>query len=249
MSSTRDELVALVVGGVDFGDSDRIIHVLTRTGRASLFAHAAKKSKKRFAGALEPFATIRLTQSERASRRAQTLATIDSATVLCARLGIREDLGRIALASYVVELASRFAPEGQSCDELFDLATRALDALLAQPACVSWRRVFEIELLALLGYRPEVSACARCGCVDAPTFFDVAAGGRSCALHRGDAREVGPKTLEWLEEILHPTGRAPFPDDWADRAARAVGLSIDRFLLGLLEKPLVSRRLIDDLGL
>jgi len=45
---------AVVLGTVDFGEADRIVTLFTRNhGRLSAFAAGARKSKRRFAGALE----------------------------------------------------------------------------------------------------------------------------------------------------------------------------------------------------
>ena len=45
---------ALVLSTVDFGEADRIVTLFTRGhGRLSAFAAGARKSKRRFAGALE----------------------------------------------------------------------------------------------------------------------------------------------------------------------------------------------------
>ena len=55
----QKDLEALVVGGVDYGEADRVVYLLSREGRLAVFAHGAKTSKRRFQGALEPFTTIR----------------------------------------------------------------------------------------------------------------------------------------------------------------------------------------------
>ncbi|HTU59687.1 MAG TPA: DNA repair protein RecO, partial [Polyangiales bacterium] len=59
MDKRVEQAAALVLRAVDFGESDRVITLLTRElGLVSTMARAARKSKRRFAGALEGFAII-----------------------------------------------------------------------------------------------------------------------------------------------------------------------------------------------
>jgi recombinational DNA repair protein (RecF pathway) len=39
------EVEGIVVGGVDYGEADRVVHLVSRGGRIAVFAHGAKTSK------------------------------------------------------------------------------------------------------------------------------------------------------------------------------------------------------------
>src|SRR5262245_33859927 len=57
--ATVEQADALVLRAVDYGESDRVVTLFTREhGCVSAMARAARKSKRRFAGALEGFALI-----------------------------------------------------------------------------------------------------------------------------------------------------------------------------------------------
>lgn len=231
--------LALVVGGLDTGESDRIVHLLTPEGRLDAYAPAAKRSRKRFGGALEPLQTI----EAHLHRKTTGLVTLRSAHVLRPRLKLRADLERIALASYGAEVSRMVAPEGEPTP-LFDEVTALLDALETHPACPSLRRSFELRTLAAMGYRPEAGACALCGSAQMPAFFDLERGGRTCAAHRDRGPRLSESAATWLEGVLaHPPGVGD------DAAARQLGPAIDRFLLELLERPPKSLRWMQDLGL
>ena len=48
------EVLGIVVGHVDYGEADRIVHLLTpEQGRVAAMARGARKSRKRFGGALD----------------------------------------------------------------------------------------------------------------------------------------------------------------------------------------------------
>lgn len=255
MTSQRSEaleLTALVGGGVNYGEADRVVHLLTARGRMSAFAHGARKSKRRFAGALEPFVTIRATLEPRRNSREST-ATMRSAVVASPRLALREDLSKIALASYTVELALAVAPEEADSAELYALTEGMLDGMLEQPATTLKRRTFELRLIDVLGYRPQLEACVRCGEATGPTYLDLSQGGVLCAAHRGAATEIGPRTLEWLIRLLEAGEDGPehagLGVEWAETAARKLATPCARFFSGLLARPLGSRSLLDDLGI
>ena len=54
-----ERTLAVLLRSVDYGEADRIVTLLTeRRGRVSVLARSARKSTKRFLGALEPFGVI-----------------------------------------------------------------------------------------------------------------------------------------------------------------------------------------------
>jgi DNA repair protein RecO (recombination protein O) len=244
------EVEGLVVGGVDYGDADRVVRLLTEEGRLSAFAHGAKKSRRRFAGALDPFTSIRATLAP--SKKQDGMATMTSAVVIDARLPIRSDLKKIALASYVVELGAKVAPEGQATDGVYHLVLSVLDAFARDEASatIAARRAFELALIDALGYRPDLDRCHACQEVAETPHLDLVHGGVLCAEHRGRAKEIGPKTMAWMRAVLarrgafEPLGGLDAAS--ADRAARALTGAAGEFFANLIGRPLKSAALLED---
>lgn len=253
MSGPAREVEGLVVGGVDYGEADRIVHLLTSHGKLSAFAHGARKSRRRFSGALELFTSIRASLSQRSG--ADAMPAMTSAVVLKARLGLRDDLGKIALASYAVELGAAVAPEGEESADLHALVAEMLDRLLAQPARIALRRAFELRLIVLLGYRPELDRCFVCGRRPSPTYLDLPRGGVVCREHAEHAHEIGPKTLAWTRSVLDQAPSAPLDEDGgldreaADRAARTLARPMMEHFASLLSRPLRSLALLSEVSL
>lgn len=240
---------ALVIGGVDHGESNRVVYLFTERGRLSAFAPAAKVSRRRFLGALELFTTIQVTF---ARRRRGELETLESAQVERSRLGIRADLARIALASFAAELIGKVAPEGEASLGLFQVLTELFDTLDVAPATPALRAAFELRLLSLLGYEQSLEGCLQCGAVGVERFVDFRRGGVFCGLHKEDARAFGPKTAAWTVAVL----AAPVLDaaagcdlEWAERAAQKLRPALTAFYAGLLDRPLKSEGLVLELGL
>lgn len=159
---------AIVTGVMDYRDSDRIVHLYSREhGRFSGLARGAKRSVKRFGGALELFARVSVNIVP-----AEGLFTLSGAEPVTIYPGIRTDLDRISHASYAVELLSAITPERLPNARVFRLVTAYLEHLDSCDADPSDRHFYELNLLNILGYRPQLENCSSCG---AP--FTAAGGG------------------------------------------------------------------------
>ena len=243
-----------MVGGIDYGEADRVVVLLTANGRLSAFAHGARKSRRRFGGALEPFTTIEMRLD---TRRRGSMPTLASATARRPRLEISRGLDTIALAAYVAELGAAVAPEGDPAPELMVLVEAALDRLVVAAASVTLRRAYELRLIGDLGYRPQLEACAECGAAaEEVTGLDFDRGGVLCREHHDAARGfvVGPRTREWMMRVLAAQGppldeRAGLSEDWAGRAARALSGPTAHFVSSLLPRPLKSVGLLVEMEL
>ena len=91
--ATRLKVEGIVLRTIDYGESDRIVTLLTRErGKLGAYARGARASRRRFAGLLEPFTLL---SAELIDRRGDLLG-LESASALRAHGGIRSDLARIA---------------------------------------------------------------------------------------------------------------------------------------------------------
>ena len=155
---------ALVLRSVDFGESDRILHLLTpRTGRLTVIAKGARRSVKRFPGTLDFFNLLHV-QVER--RRPTSMARLEHARLERTYLGLRTRPSRFALGCYILELFDRLAPEGgaqQDHARLFEFARTALGWADEREPDLKLRTLLELGALDVLGLRPELRSCVRCG--------------------------------------------------------------------------------------
>lgn len=154
-----EKLQAFVLSNSDYGESDRIVSLFTlEHGRLKGFARGARNSRKRFGPALETFARIDLQLNLK-----DGLCSLRSADVITLYSGIRGTLSAIAHAVYACELVECLTPEGHPLPRLYRLLATYLERLDAGYVDTGDRRMFEINLLNILGYRPSLEACSRCG--------------------------------------------------------------------------------------
>lgn len=250
---TRDlKLLAVVLRTVDHGEADRVVTLLARGhGKLAAFARAARASRRRFGGALEPGTLVHAELSGQGG--GDRLLRLDSVSPERAFHAIRGDLARIACASYALELSRELTRDHEPHDDLFDLLVDYLGRLDAGPARPATLRAFELAALAAAGFQPRLDACARCaGALPAAEVtFAPADGGLlcgRCASLAGPGRlQVSPAGLEALRHLQAgglAAGEAPL-EAAAGREARE---ALDRFLAHTLGHRLQARRFLDEVG-
>ena len=210
---------ALLLRSVDFGESDRIVHLLTAgAGRLTAIAKGARRSKRRFPGTLDVFNHLEI--KGRSKPRA-SMAFLEQARLLNPFLGLRSDRSRYALASFLTEMLDRLSPEGVSGPEaegLFRYATESLALLETVQPTPTLRLLLELRGFDALGLRPELGRCVRCGRVPSQTValdhrvnFHVPDGGivcSACALRIDGLVPVEFGTLRLLEAGLESPAKS-----------------------------------------
>ncbi len=234
----------LVLGTVDYGEADRLVTLFTRgTGKLTAFAAGARRSRRRFAGALEPCTWLR---AQLVERRGSTLR-LDGVDVVRAFSGLRSDLSRIGRALYVVELCRELVREREPHPELFDLTGAWLGQLEEGAAGPTSLIAFELEALSLAGLRPRFDECSVCGGgLGLQPCFDAAQGGGVCQRCQGrapGAPRVPPELLEALA-ALQAGQRTPLS---APLRARARGL-LNIFISHHLGRALRGVEFLQQLG-
>lgn len=202
-SRSSHKVRAIVLRSLDYGESDRILTFLTdEYGKLKGIAKGARRSRKRFANALEPFSLTTLMFSRRGRGG---LALIEDSDVIRHFTGIREDLDRTLVASCVSELAEHFSAEGKKNLPLFDLLSDFLDVIESGRMTEAAERFFELRLLKAAGFEPVLDRCVTCGTplegVEMPRF-DCREGGIRCGRCTANGPDVIPVSVGTLKTLL-----------------------------------------------
>lgn len=171
--------LGLVLRATPLRESDLVLLLLTEQhGRISALARGARRSRRRFGGALG-FAV--LSRLELRPPRGE-LWTLETAEVQREWASLSADLAAFAHAGYALELAAALAPTELADAHAFELTISMLDHLAARGASAAALRGFELRLLDVAGSAPALTSCAGCG--DAPLVavaFAATRGGALCA--------------------------------------------------------------------
>jgi DNA repair protein RecO (recombination protein O) len=170
---------AIVLRRKDFGEADRMLTLFTpERGKVRVVAKGIRKPRSRKAGHLELFTCSRLLLA-----KGRDLDVITQAETVNAYRPLREDLLRGAYAAYAVELLDRFMPDEQENSELYALLRGALGWICVSPNLALTARYYELQLLSLAGFQPELRQCVAGGekIVAEDQFFSPEEGGVVCA--------------------------------------------------------------------
>jgi DNA repair protein RecO (recombination protein O) len=260
---------AVVLRRRDYADADRVVTVFTPgMGKQSLIAKGARKTTSRKAGHLELFTHANLQVAE-----ARTWDIITEATTVEPFRHLRVNLDAIGYASYVCELIDCFTEEddeNQALWELLLLALRELDTWAAttqspSPATADAAdpdsleetpltggldvnvllRWYELHLLSLTGFQPQLFQCLDCDRDLEPVvnYLVLHEGGvicPDCRARRNEAEEIDPNVLKVLRYLQMRPWQEVAQLTVRPQIMRAVQSVLYRYLLTILEHQLRS---------
>ena len=241
-------VAAIVLKRRDQGEADRLLTVLARErGKVTLLAKGVRRQASRKAGHVEPFTYVELLVA-----KGKSLDIVTQAETVEAHRNLREDLWRSSWAYYVAELADAFVQDDDPHQLLFDLLLETLGRLDqgADPLLVV--RYYEVHLLSLAGYQPQLFRCVQCSELLKPevNFLSLARGGCLCPQHGANHPETLALPLPVLKVLRFLQSRG-----WEEVAAlqitpatmSQVEAVLKRYVVYHLERTVRSATFLDRL--
>src|SRR5579872_6761568 len=125
MALTESE--AIVLRTYPLREADLLVTLFTRSeGKVHGVARAAKKSRRRFGGALEPLTFVLARYEDRERRE---LARLDSCEVLESPLADEVTYPRAVALAHVAELLDELLPDREANDDVFRLSLSVIAEL------------------------------------------------------------------------------------------------------------------------
>ena len=224
------------------GEADRIITVLSRRhGKIRAGAKGVRRTSSKFVARLEPFSHIDLQFA--VGRSLDIVTQVESLNAFGEPLVA--DYPRYTAGQVMLETADRLVvEEREPALQQYLLLVGALRVLNAGtsdgPRASSLiLDSYLLRSLAVAGYAPSFTDCARCGLVGPHRAFSPAAGGAVCEHCRpaGSARP-SPETFTLMSALLE--GRWEATRDVAERDARETSGITAAYLAWHLERSLRS---------
>ena len=237
---------AIILRRRDFSEADRILTVYTPAdGKQEFIARGIRKTTSRKAGHLETFSHASLLVAE-----GRTWDIVTEVTTVESYRRLKEDLDLIGQASYVCELVDRFTEVDNENRPMWELLTgmlRLIDSAAGQDAYDSrlLLRWFELRLLTLTGFQPQLFHCIECGNEIEPVknYFSLQHGGVLCPTCGSHNSEVEAIPVEALKALRHLQR-----NNWEDVShlrlnnaqLHPIESLLYRYLVAILERRLVS---------
>ena len=192
----------IVIKRVSLGEADRILTILTEDrGKIRIVAKGIRKPKAKMAGFLETFRFNEYLLAE-----GRNLDIVTGVNTIDNLQGISVNLQGIALAYYIAEITDKLVEETLEVNHVFPLVYTSLKAIsLAKIPVNLIRSFFEINILTLLGFKPELDYCIECRQPLTSGVFSFNLGGMLDVAHSASdpiAVEVSVKEIAALRQMI-----------------------------------------------
>ena len=188
----------LVVRKSDYGESNSMLTILTdELGVVSACAYGVRSKKSKIRSAVQPLCCTGFVLSKKGGE----IYRVDSAEIIESFYPICEDVEKLALANYLCEAGREAYADGDVRILKLILNTLYVLAYKDIPVRVA-KAVFELKLMQLSGYSPEMHSCIVCGEKENLTAFDFS-GGAVCEKCRTTAMlNITSEVLQACRYIL-----------------------------------------------
>jgi DNA repair protein RecO (recombination protein O) len=94
---------------------------------------------------------------------------------------MRNNFESYVYGSYVLEILNHVLQENENYSKVFDMSVKILQMLEKHPDKMDYFiAAYEIKLISILGYKPELDTCSHCGGNDQAFIFSIDGGGIVC---------------------------------------------------------------------
>jgi len=231
------ETEAIILRTYPLREADLLVTFFTRLeGKMRGVARSAKRSKRRFGGALEPLTHVRAFYVD---REGQELTRLDSCEVIESPLAYEVSYPRVVALGHIAELLDELLPDREANDAVFRLTLSVLGSLQGSEI---WMPLtyFDLWLTRLMGFLPELSECTVCGRAlnGSRAFFHALADGLMCP---EDKRLASSEMSSESRGLAAQMFRSPVENFSGTPWPRVKGSDLRKFARQILERHLEKK--------
>jgi DNA repair protein RecO (recombination protein O) len=236
---------ALILRTYPFHEADLLVTLFTRAeGKIRGVAKSAKRSRRRFGGALEPLTYVVAHWQE---KEKQELARLDSCDVISSPLTSEMTYPRVVALSYVAEVIDQLLPDREPSDDIFRLVLSVVRRLEKDSV---WKPLtyFDLWIVRLIGLLPDLSHCSACDRVlnGSHAYFHPLADGLLCA---HDKRLASTEITADSRTLAAQMLRAPLESfdglDWPRQRGADLRKFLSQRIQRHIEKKLVTSAMLE----
>lgn len=197
----EEKISGLVLSGINYGESDKIINIFTPKGVVSAKLKSVKKAGAKLKFASEPFCFVEFVFSIGKVGR-----TVIGASLIDSFYPLRLDLKKLYVSSAILSFAKKFCHENIDSSEIFLLSLDTLKkTAYGGESVVSYLLDFMCKALLYSGYGLNFNGCERCGKEPSnKVFFDYRSGSFYCEeCYSGGGREILIDTYLTIKKVIN----------------------------------------------
>jgi len=191
------------------GETSQVVNLFTlEKGALSLLAKGVQRAKSKSKGLFIPTHEVEVLYYYRPNRE---LHTFNSGTLLKTFSALRANFDRLLLAQLMLEMIYRGVSHPSPHPELYYLLRNTLtglDSPTESAARLYWR--FHLRFLTLLGFKPALQTCPRCGKSVERAIYLRAVGEvvcSSCATGKVGDIKLSPQVINAMRQLDNENGR------------------------------------------
>ena len=227
----------LVLRETKYKEADKLLTVLTEdAGKLTVSARGVLRKGSQIAAGCQLLTFSEFTLFENRGKW-----TVNEAQSVEQFLGLRGDISLLALGTYFAELLEAVSDEDSPDPEILRLGLNSLFALAGNyypPEHI--KAVFELRLLCLAGYYPQLDVCQKCGTEPEDPVFSTRGGTllcRKCAgFADGETVSLTPGALDALRYIERAENKKIFSFSLAERDEAILARVCEAYAAAQLER-------------
>lgn len=154
------KLEGIVFRETKFKENDKVLTIFTKEqGKIQAIAKGARNPKNKLFAS-----TQNLCHSEFVLYKGKNLYNVNQGEIKTSFYNLREDLIKLAYATYIIELVDLGTIVEENNEKLYYLLIKTLKVLSKlESDYEKLTRAFEIKYMSFLGYKPNIKNCVSCG--------------------------------------------------------------------------------------
>jgi len=167
----------IVIKESNSGENDKYITILTAdNGTVEAFVKGARKKGSTLAAATGLFCYSSFQLFKNNSK-----FFVNQADIINIFYDLRLDLTRLTIASYFCQIAYELKPDNSGCEQILKLLLNSIHLLAnTKKDSLIIKSVFELRIMALSGFCPNLVACKECAEYDKSMRFYISEGSILC---------------------------------------------------------------------
>lgn len=221
----------IVLKEINTGEADKIITVLTaEEGKISVAAKNARRPKNSLSAG-----TQLLCYCDYMLFRGKEMFNMSCCEVLEPNYEIRNDIFKLTYCSHILELVQDNVQEGEPAKEILQLLLNTLYVIAKTDRSLELiSRVFELRLMALLGYEPFVAGCVNCNKTEThKMYFDLDNSGlvcEECVNPKDRVIPLLPGTVKALKYIFYISPQKLYSFSLSEYSIKELGLISKKYI-------------------
>ena len=233
----------IILKRVDFGEADRLITIFTKNrGKITSLAKGIRRIESRRGGHVDLLNKSKLFFAE-----GKGLPILTEAEAINTYKNLKKDLKKVGHAYYLAELTHQFFHDQQDNYKVYEILSESLDLLDrdSNNRAENIVRAFELKILSLAGYSPQLFHCIKCRNKLLPTenFLSPEAGGildKSCANGSLLIKPISPEEIKLMRFSHEKSLNEAVKLNVSDKLMNDLKAQMKFYLEYILEKELYS---------